>query len=424
MTQKKDRRKAPVPVLTRIDEKSRDVDEFQDIDKSEYPLLSVCVLCYKNSRLLPEMLDTIFAQSYPRIELIVSDDGSPDFSVDDVREYIGKKQRSNIEQVLVLKNEENLGTVKHIHKVLQGVSGEYVIFTAADDRFAGKDVSKWYVQGFQENPEAQWLVAQCAITTPDYKRTIYVAPTETDAPYFKSGDARQLFSRWSRRGMAVPCCMAFKREAFDLVGGIDLEYQYLEDWPLVLKLLRGGHAPVYLEKVAACHSTGGVTNSNDRYGIAIRKAFYDDKYLIFRKEVEPYQELISAEDQKLRKQYVREIMDRNYFLDIDYQTPSKAAKLKAALRKPRNFFWAFEVEYMKRKDKIKRKKMIAVSQVLFLLSFFFFQFEGGFLPEIIFLGMGIFDMLAGGFLFFCGFATYPLELYYKLKMNKRRKLVM
>lgn len=405
------------------DKKKSAAEKQKVIDRSQYPLFSIIVLCYKNADLLYGMLNTIFMQDYPRMQLIVSDDGSGDFDVAKVQAYIDERKTDDFEQILVLKNAENSGTVKHIHKVLQQATGEYVIFTAADDRFNTDDVVSNYVAAFQKNPEAKWLVARCCITTADYQKTIYITPTDEDAPYFRVGNAQRLFSRWSRRGMAIPCCMAFKREAFDLVGGIDLDYQYLEDWPLVLKLLRNGYAPIYFEKTTACHSAGGVTNSNDRYGVKIRKAFYDDKYLLFRKEVEPYQELILPEDQESRKKYIKTIMDRSYFLDIEYQAASIAAKLKATLKNPKHFFWALEFEYMKRRDKVQRKKMVAISQALFLLCFLFLQFEGSFVLEVIFRTMGILDLAAGLLLFICGLVTYPMELFFRFKARERRKLV-
>ena len=54
----------------------------------EYPVWSIIVLCYKNQDKLYGMLDSIFIQDYPRIQLIVSDDGSYDFDVEMVRDYV------------------------------------------------------------------------------------------------------------------------------------------------------------------------------------------------------------------------------------------------------------------------------------------------------------------------------------------------
>ena len=37
----------------------------------------------------------------------------------------------------------------------------------------------------------------------------------------------------------------FYKRALDIIGGVDLNYVYLEDWPMVLKLLRNGYMPIF-----------------------------------------------------------------------------------------------------------------------------------------------------------------------------------
>lgn len=398
-------------------------DTVESIDKAEFPLFSILVLCYKNMELLFDMLDSIFMQDYPRIQLIVSDDGSKDFDVECVQKYIDNNKRQNIEQVTIRKNPENLRTVKHIHGALNFVTGEYMSFTAADDRFSGKDTISRYVEQFLKNPRSVWLVARCKMTTADYKTTNFILPTVMDEPYFISGDARKLFSRWSRRGMAIPCCMAFRKDAFELVGGIDLNYQFSEDLPLVLKLLRNGHAPIYYNGVTAIHSTGGITNSNERYGKEIRKLFYDDKYLIFKKEVEPYKKQMFPEDRKAYKQYLKEIMARHYFFYIDWADTPIFEKIKLCIRKPIRAWWVFELKYMRIKDKIKRKKLFAVSQGMLLLALVFLNMGEHPITEWIFRFMGWLDLAAAVVLFIVSTVTYPLERYFSYKARLRTKLV-
>ena len=387
------------------------------------PLLSVIVLCYKNSAIMNPMLNSIFIQNYPRIQLVVSDDGSEDFDVEKVIEYINKNKRHNIEDVVVRKNEFNMGTVKHIDKILREAKGDYIIFTAADDRFVGVDVFSRYVSGFLENPDKCWLVARCNIVTADYKRTIYVTPTAIDEKTFFTNDSQRIFSRWARRGMAIPCCMAFRKDAFEKVGGIDLDYRYLEDWPLVLKLLRSGNTPIYLPIVTANHSTGGVTNSNQRYGIEVRKAFYNDKELIFTKEVNPHIRLLSDEDKKALKLYRKEIMARNYFLDIDYAGASSLEKILLFMRKPYAYRWAFENLFMAKRTMIQRKKMIAISQILFLLSMIFLQYSGLGYFKVLFNVIGVLNLIVAILLFVFAFISYPLDKYYLNKRDLRKWLV-
>lgn len=331
------------------------------------PLLTVIVLCYKNRNLLNGMLNSILNQTYSNIQLIVSDDGSDDFDVEEVREYILTNAKDNIKDVIVRKNPQNLKTVKHFHSILPLANGEYIIFTAADDRFQNDGVFTRYVELFSKYKDKLWLVASCNMISPDYKRSIYITPTKEDRPYFVNGNANALYSRWSRRGMAIPCSMAFRKKAFDVVGGIDLDYIYLEDWPLVLKLLRNGYAPIYMSDISALHSVGGVTNSNQRYGVEVRKRFFDDKELVYQKEVKPYLHLLSKEDLECLKLYRHEINKRNYFLHIDWQVASIFRKLVYMLN-PQYFLWLLEAAFNRYEKYLRKPIMLMISQCCLVAS--------------------------------------------------------
>ena len=334
----------------------------------KYPSFSIVVLCYQNKDFLWGMLDSICQQDYPNIELIVSDDGSDDFDEQAVEQYIEKHKGENIGRVVVRRNPENMGTVKHIHTVLQQVESEYLAFTAADDRFFGKDAISAYVKAFSDNPGKGWLVAQSRITTADYSRTIYTAPTEKDIPYFRQEDPIRLYSRWSRRGLAIPCSMAFRKSVIEVVGGIDLSFRFLEDWPLVLKLLRNGYMPIFLDRVTAIHSAGGVTNTNV-FGTGVRKEFLEDKRRLLETETEAHMDLLTQEDQKAYRQYKREIMQRQYFFGVELpETQGKLRKIGLLLKKPIRAVWYAEALFKERRSGIRIKKMALSSQVLLVIS--------------------------------------------------------
>lgn len=392
-------------------------------DPAKFPLFSILVLCYKNMDLLFGMLDTIFRQDYPRIQLVVSDDGSEDFDVARVERYIELNKGHNIESYTVRTNQTNMRTVRHIHKAMDYVTGDYFVFTAADDRFHGTDALSRYVELFLKNPEALWLVARCNMTSADYATTLYVTPTATDEPYFLEGDARRLFSRWSRRGMAIPCCMAFRRDALDRVGGFDLDYLFLEDWPLVLKLLRNGHAPIFCQQITAIHSTGGVSNSNQRYGKEIRRLFYEDKYTIFRKEVEPYLDMLTPEDRKAYKLYLKEIMERHYFFFIDWEGAPLGTRLRLCLQKPIRLWWVFERRYMQFQERIPRKKLLILSQGLLLLSMLFLNDQGNAWTDLLFRCLGWVDLALGLGLLTGILISFPLNRHFKKKARFRNELV-
>ena len=399
------------------------VPEEKPVGDVQFPLFSILVLCYKNQELLYGMLDSIFRQDYPRIQLVISDDGSADFNVEQVKEYIDLHKRSNIVDVVVRSNEKNMRTVRHVNLALGLCTGEYVVFTAADDRFCGTDTLSTYVEQFLRKPDRLWLVAKCSVTSADYKQHIHYLPTDTDEPYFAQEDAARLYSRWSRRGMAIPCCMAWRKDAFEKVGGIDLDYLFMEDWPLELKLLRNGHAPIFCDQVTALHSTGGVTNSNARYGKEIRRLFYEDKYTIFRKEVRPNFHLLTPEDKKAFRQYQREIMARHYFFFIDWPDTSAMKKVLLCLTKPVRAWWLFENFFVKIKDHIPKKKLLILSQGMLLLSMLFLNNQGTNLTDYLFRVLGWADLIGGLLLMVGTLAMYPLGKHFDKKAKLRHDLV-
>ena len=46
-------------------------------DSSALPLVTIVALCYNHAQFLRPALDSILAQTYPKLEVILVDDGSP-----------------------------------------------------------------------------------------------------------------------------------------------------------------------------------------------------------------------------------------------------------------------------------------------------------------------------------------------------------
>ena len=55
-------------------------------------LTSLVLITYEQKEYIFEALNSVFEQTYPKIELIVSDDGSKNFFVEEIIDYIEKKK--------------------------------------------------------------------------------------------------------------------------------------------------------------------------------------------------------------------------------------------------------------------------------------------------------------------------------------------
>ncbi|HQQ06240.1 MAG TPA: glycosyltransferase family 2 protein, partial [Candidatus Omnitrophota bacterium] len=90
------------------------------------PLVSVIILNYNGKHLLGVCLDSVMAQGYPCLEVIVVDNGSGDASVEFVR--------NNYATVKVLANAGNLGYAKAANQGIRCSAGEFVVVLNNDTR--------------------------------------------------------------------------------------------------------------------------------------------------------------------------------------------------------------------------------------------------------------------------------------------------
>jgi glycosyltransferase involved in cell wall biosynthesis len=95
--------------------------------KGKLPLISIALATYNGERFLRQQLDSIYAQTYPRFEVIASDDASTDGTVSILKEY------KNTHGLKFTVNKKNSGFVKNFENALKGCSGEFIALSDQDD---------------------------------------------------------------------------------------------------------------------------------------------------------------------------------------------------------------------------------------------------------------------------------------------------
>ena len=94
----------------------------------ELPLVSIALCTYNGRRFLPEQLDSLLAQTYPNLEIVVSDDCSSDDTLAILERY---KRRDRRMKIAV--NTENLGFAHNFERALRLCQGAYVAPCDQDD---------------------------------------------------------------------------------------------------------------------------------------------------------------------------------------------------------------------------------------------------------------------------------------------------
>jgi glycosyltransferase involved in cell wall biosynthesis len=180
------------------------------------PLVSIIIPCYNKAQFLGETLDSVVEQSYPNIEVVVVDDGSPDNTREVVESY--KTKMPN----LVYMRQTNQGPSAARNNGIRGSKGEYVMALDADDKLAPTYVEKCV--DYLENH------SECKLV---YSRADMFGTQNGlwDLPEYSFQDLL-----WQNM---IFCSAMYRREDFDSTSGYNEQLsQGLEDWDFWLSFLK------------------------------------------------------------------------------------------------------------------------------------------------------------------------------------------
>lgn len=116
------------------------------------PLVSVLVPAYNHERFVRSALDSVLVDNYPRLELIILDDGSLDGTLA-VAQTWATQNASRLER-LEVHTQPNQGVCKTANRLISEARGEYIAFLASDDELVPGGI-ECRVNALQKHPE--WL---------------------------------------------------------------------------------------------------------------------------------------------------------------------------------------------------------------------------------------------------------------------------
>ena len=223
----------------------------------EQPLVSVPVVTYNSSKTVIETLESVKAQTYSNLELIVSDDCSTDNTVELCRKWI-EQNKSRFVRTELLTVDENTGVAGNNNRAAKACRGEWVKSIAGDDAFM---------------PDC---IQDCMDYVADHTDTIYLFGKqkafgaseerckEIDAVFdytFFNLTKEQQLHRLVFDGNCVPATTVFynRERAKQLNIKEDERIPLLEDWPKWINLLRAGVKLHFVDKVLVNYRVGGVS---------------------------------------------------------------------------------------------------------------------------------------------------------------------
>ena len=202
-------------------------DKFNQINSSVNPLVSIIVVTYNSSKYVLETLVSAKAQTYKNIELIITDDGSTDTTVEICKEWVSEhKGRFIAAKCITIEN--NTGIAPNCNRGLKEAKGEWIMFVAGDDILMDSCIER--NMAFVKNSPHAFFFSKMKFTKKNDKLT----------DHFNKGfqllntKKNQLRVLLRHNYLTAPTAF-IKREALVHLGGFDERFPMLDDYPMWVK---------------------------------------------------------------------------------------------------------------------------------------------------------------------------------------------
>jgi len=273
----------------------------------ENPLVSIIVYVYNSEEFIIETLESIKTQTYPNIELIVTDDLSKDRTLELVKIWL-ENNKSRFFRTQVLRTTKNTGIAGNNNRGLAATTGEWVKFVPGDDLLFPEAVSTLLTE--KQNPLSEFVYSNVILFRDHLNNVLKQKGSLIEAP---------LEVNLVKENRILAMSTLIKRSTIVALGGFDERYPMLDDWPLWLKLAENKVRFEYIDIVTAGYR---------KHNTNISKTGFSRIYL---------QSWVSfCEDQLIPKGWKYGLYEITYYRSIDkvvfnLQTNVKNGYLKKAI---------------------------------------------------------------------------------------------
>lgn len=251
------------------------------------PLVSIIIVTFNSGQYVLETLESAKAQTYKNIELIITDDGSRDNTVEICKNWLEYNKERFIRTELIV-SPYNTGIASNGNRGLAKARGEWIKGLAGDDILLENCIEDFV--GFVKNtPDSNIVFGKIKILRKDKIEEVDKIPK-----LFKVPKEKQYDIVYKNPGLFAPASF-INRNLLDKVGGFDERYNFLDDKPLWIKIADEGEYFYFLNKFVVLyriHSTsiigGGDNFINEKYYASKRKFLLEVIIPFYKKRFDIY----------------------------------------------------------------------------------------------------------------------------------------
>lgn len=208
------------------------------------PLITIIVVTYNSEQFVLKTLNSILAQNYKNLQIIISDDHSVDNTIYLCKDWILKN--STFCEVHLLQSDENRGTANNINKALPFVKGEYLKIIAGDDEFCDNYFFEC-IDYFSNNVDCNIVSTNVTYIYEDIGKEILNQPFSSFLQTNQLGNDEMYRTIIRYNVIFSPTCM-MKTDLIRTFGGFDERFPLCEDLFFYAKILKSGNRIHFIDK--------------------------------------------------------------------------------------------------------------------------------------------------------------------------------
>lgn len=246
---------------------------------------TILVVTYNSEKTISETLTSISNQDFKNFEVIISDDGSSDNTVE-ICENWAKSQPFKVD---IIANQINQGVTANCNIGAKECKTPWIKLIAGDDLLLNDALSK-FNDYIESNPEAKIICSRVNVFRDEdkEKNTIITMPVTKKLKLYNLSAMKQ-FQHMLEENFVMAASICINTALLKEIGYFDSRFKMVEDYPLWIRILKHGVRLNFLNAVTALYrkssqSISGVEDNQytNKTMLDFHKLFYTK---IYREEV-------------------------------------------------------------------------------------------------------------------------------------------
>lgn len=214
---------------------------------TDIPMVSVILITYNSARYVLETLESVRAQTWKNIELIVSDDGSTDHTVQICSNWLAEN-KDRFPSTKLITVPQNTGIPANCNRGFLASGGDWIKMVSGDDLLIDNAIED-NLEYARQFPDASFIASD--VREIDENGVLIRDKVTNEGLVFFTGipSAKKQLKAYSRWPAFLNTPTFFcRKEVMEKIGYCDEEFKIYEDITMVIRAMERGFKLHYMKK--------------------------------------------------------------------------------------------------------------------------------------------------------------------------------